>query len=52
MDPVLTLAVIVALLIGFVAGRNFAEANRARTDMRKLWRARKDYRRSAPPKKK
>lgn len=49
---VLVVFVVLALVAGVVLGQWIGEVRRARTDMRKVWRSRKDYRRPAPPKKK
>lgn len=41
---VLLVILIIIVFVGFVVGRWWAEANRARYDMRRTWKARKNYR--------
>ncbi|MGH3975032.1 MAG: hypothetical protein ACRDS9_17145 [Pseudonocardiaceae bacterium] len=38
------LLLLVLVFVGFVTGRWWAEANRARYDMQRTWKSRKNYR--------
>lgn len=42
----------VAALVGFFAGRAYADAHRAKTDMRRIWRSRSDHWQQKPKRRK
>lgn len=44
MGPEALLILVIIALVSFIGGRWWAEVNRARYDMRRTWRTRKDYR--------
>jgi hypothetical protein len=44
LSPEVLLFTLIVLFIGFVLGRWWAEANRARYDMQRTWKNRKNYR--------